>query len=154
MRPGKGGRRPFSSAGETPLDPETVTVPPEAYEKFLYDRPRADQNAQRGSVCPYCKNPLSPFTKLTDHDLMNGTFKVRKGSEICQPCYRYVEAEYYLTLGGGEQVETLQFEARMHAMRGMRRLALMARNKAKELGMEYIKSLEGSDSEGDGEATW
>ena len=59
-----------------------------------------------------------------------------------------------MTLDGGEQVEKLQFEARMHAMRGMRRLALMARNKAKELGMEYIKSLEGSDSEGDDAATW
>ena len=74
---------------------------------------------------------------------MNGTFKVRKGSEVCQPCYRYVEAEYYMTLDGGEQMEKLQFEARMHAMRGMRWLALMARNRAKELGMGCIKSLDG-----------
>ena len=136
------------------MDPETITVPPETYEKFLYERSRQDQNAQRGSVCPYCKNPPSPFTKLTDHDLMNGNFKVRKGSEVCQPCYRYVEAEYYMTLDAGEQTEKLQFEARMHAMRGMRRLALMARNRAKELGMEYIKSLEGSDAEDDDAATW
>ena len=136
------------------MDPETITVPPKTYEKFLYDRPRADQNAQRGAVSPYCKNPLSPFTKLTDHDLMNGNFKVRKGSEVCQPCHRYVEAEYYMTLDAGEQTEELKFESRMHAMRGMRRLALMARSRAKELGMEYSKSLEGSDAEDDDDATW
>ena len=136
------------------MDPETITVPPKTYEKFLYERARADQNAQRGSVCPYCKNPLSPFTKLTDHDLMNGNFKVRKGSEVCQPCYRYVEAEYYMTLDAGEQTEELKFESRMHAMRGMRRLALMARDRAKELGEEYIKSLEGPDAEDDDDAIW
>jgi len=135
------------------LDPETITVPPETYDKFLYNRARADQNAQRGSVCPYCKNPLSPFTKQTDHDLMNGSFKVRKGSEVCQPCYRYVEAEYYMMLDAGEQTEELKFESRMHAMRGMRRLALMARNRAKELGDEYIKSLGGPDADDD-DAIW
>ena len=85
---------------------------------------------------------------------MNGNFKVRKGSEVCQPCYRYVEAEYYMTLDAGEQTEKLQFESRMHAMRGMRRLALMARSRAKELGEEYIKSLEGPDAEDDDDAIW
>ena len=102
----------------------------------------------------YCKNPLSPFAKHTDHDLMNGTFKVRKGSEVCQPCHRYVAAEYYMTLDSGEATEEMQFESRMHAMRGMRRLAMMARNRANELGKEYIKSLEGSGSEEDSEAAW
>ena len=114
----------------------------------------AEQNAQKGAVCPYCKNPLSPFTKHTDHELTNGSFKVRKGSEVCQPCYRYVEAEYYMTMDSGETTEELRFESRLHAMRGMRRLAVMARNRANELGAEYIKSLAEPDSEGDGDGLW
>ena len=44
--------------------------------------------------------------------LVNGNFKVKVGAEVCQPCYRYVEAEYYLTADPGEKAEALNHEAR------------------------------------------
>ena len=144
------------SEGTTPppgFEPETVQVPEHVYEKFLYGRPKADQNAQRGSVCPYCRNPLSPHTKHTEHELINGTFRVRAGTEACQPCFRYVEAEYYLTADPGETDSTMNFEARMHGLRGIRRLAIVARSKATELAAEYIAWGMELDKEEDG-ATW
>ena len=96
---------------------------------------------------------MSPHTKHTEHELINGTFRVRSGTEVCQPCFRYVEAEFYMIQEPGESESSLNFEARMHGLRGIRRLAVMARKKANELGAEYI-AWDVEPEEGEEDANW
>ena len=83
---------------------------------------------------------------------MLGVLRVRAGTEVCQPCFRCVEAEFYLTTEPGESSASMNFEARMHGLRGIRRLAIMARKKANELGAEYIAW--DVEPEGEEDANW